>query len=117
MHETEKVVEVGYIKLLALDIDHLETTILMEVNTNCQRDIDDFKASYANKKSIVIFIIHMNLDEDIKITDYKKICDTIHPFDYVRNLITKKNGIMMHRNDVTNEELYDQDRVIYIQEK
>ena len=30
----EQIVRNGYIKLLALDIGHLETTILMEKNTN-----------------------------------------------------------------------------------
>lgn len=117
MNETERVVESGYIKLLALDVDHLETTILMERNSNYQHDIDEFKEMYGYKKNVVIFIIHMNWDNDIKFTDYKRICENIHPFDYVRDLITKKNGRMLHRNDVTNEELYDQNRVIYIQEK
>lgn len=57
----------------------------------------------------------MNYDNDIKFKDYKMICETIHPFDYVRDLITKKNGRMLHRNDLTNEELYDQNRVTYTQ--
>lgn len=117
MYNEEKVVESGYIKLLALNVDHLETTILMERNTNSQYDIDEFKELYGNNNGVVIFIIHMNYDDDIKFKDYKRICVTIHPFDYVRDLITKKNGIMKHRSDVTNEELYDQARVTYIQEK
>ena len=116
MDGTDKVVEVGYIKLLALNVDHMETTILMERNTNSQYDIDEFKELYGNNNGVVIFIIHMN-GHNLKFTDYKRICETIHPFDYVRDLITKKNGIMIHRSDVTNEELYDQTRVTYIQEK
>lgn len=59
----------------------------------------------------------MTYNDDIKFTDYKCICDNIHPFDYVKDLITKKNGYILHRNDVTNDELYDQARVTYIQEK
>lgn len=117
MNGTKRIVESGYIKLLALDVDHLETTILMERNSNYQCDIDEFKEMYGYKKNVVIFIIHMSWDNDIKFKDYKRICGNIHPFDYVRDLITKKNGRMLHRNDVTNEELYDQTRVTYIQEK
>ena len=115
MYNGDKVVEYGYIKLLALEVDHMETTILMERNTNSQYDIDEFKELYGDNKGAVIFIIHMNYDNDIKFKDYKMICETIHPFDYVRDLITKKNGRMLHRNDVTNEELYDQNRVTYTQ--
>lgn len=117
MYNEDKVVEYGYIKLLALDVDHIETTILMERNTNSQYDIDEFKELYGDNKGAVIFIIHMGYEDDIKFKDYKRICEAIHPFDYVRDLITKKNGRMLHRNDVTNEELYDQNRVTYIQEK
>lgn len=116
MYNEEKVVEAWYIKLLALNVDHLETTILMEKNTNSQYDIDEFKELYGDNNGVIIFIIHMN-EHDLKFTDYQRICEHIHPFDYVRYLITKKNGIMIHRSDVTNEELYDQTRVTYIQEK
>ena len=117
MYNEDKVVEYGYIKLLALDVDHIETTILMERNTNSQYDIDEFKELYGGNNGVIIFVIHMDYDDNIKFKDYKRICEHIHPFDYVRDLITNKNGIMKHRNDVTNEELYDQNRVTYIQEK
>lgn len=46
MYNGDKVVEYGYIKLLALEVDHMETTILMERNTNSQYDIDEFKELY-----------------------------------------------------------------------
>lgn len=117
MDGTDKVVEVGYIKLLALDVDHMETTILMERNTNSQYDIDEFKELYGGNNGVIIFVIHMDYNDNIKFKDYKRICEHIHPFDYIRDLITKKNGRMIHRSDVTNEELYDQTRVTYIQEK
>ena len=112
-----KVVKEGYIKLLALDIGHLETTIIMESNTNYQYDIDEFKEVYGCMKNVVIFIIHMNWNNDIKFNNYQHICQHIHPFDYVKDLITKKNGRIIHRNDVTNDRLYDQTRVVYLQEK
>ena len=113
----EKVVAHGYIKLLALSIGHLETEIIMERNTNNQHDIDVFKEKYGNIKSVIIFIIHMDYDNDIMFEDYQKICEDIHCFDYLRNIITKKNGKMIERNDIYNDELWDTKRVKYVEEK
>lgn len=110
----EKVVQNGYIKLLALSIGHLETEIIMEKNTNDQYDIDKFKEKYGNIKSIIIFIIHMDYNEDIKFSDYQKICKNIHCFDYLRNLMSSKNAKMIERNDIKNEELWDIKRIKYI---
>ena len=63
------VVTDGYIKLLALSVGHLETEIVMEKNTNCQEDVDAFRNKYGNIKSIIIFIIHMDYDDDIMFKD------------------------------------------------
>ena len=60
-----KVVSSGYIKLLALSISHLGTEIIMEKNTNCQHDIDSFKEKYGGIKNILIFVMHMDYDNDI----------------------------------------------------
>ena len=113
----EKVVTHGYIKLLALSIGHLETEIIMERNTNSQYDIDVFKEKYGNIKSVIIFVIHMDFDKDIMFSDYQKVCDGIHCFDYLRNLLTKKNGKMIERNDIENDELWDTKRIKYVEEK
>ena len=113
----EKVVAHGYIKLLALSIGHLETEIIMERNTNSQYDIDVFKEKYGNIKSVIIFVIHMDFDKDIMFSDYQKVCDGIHCFDYLRNLLTKKNGKMIERNDVKNDELWDTERIKYVEDK
>ena len=105
----------GYIKLLALSIDHLETNIIMEKNTNSQEDIDSFKEKYGGIKNILIFIMHMDYEEnDIMFSDYQKICENIHCYDYMRDLMTKKSGKMLERNDVTNPELWDTNRIKYI---
>ena len=69
----EKVVAHGYIKLLALSIGHLETEIIMERNTNNQHDIDSFKEKYRNIKSVIIFILHMDYDNNIMFEDYKNV--------------------------------------------
>lgn len=39
----EKIIRNEYIKLLALNITHLETIVVMEKNTNVQAEIDEFK--------------------------------------------------------------------------
>ena len=113
----DKVVSNGYIKLLALSIGHLETEIIMERNTNSQHDIDSFKEKYGGIKSVIIFILHMDFDKDIMFEDYQKVCEDIHCFDYLRNIITKKNGKMLERNDIYNDELWDTERVKYVEEK
>ena len=113
----EKVVAYGYIKLLALSIGHLETEIIMERNTNSQYDIDAFKEKYGNIKSVIIFVIHMDYDNDIMFEDYQKVCEDIHCFDYLRNIITRKNGKMIERNDIENDELWDTSRIKYVEEK
>lgn len=113
----ERVVAHGYIKLLALSIGHLETEIIMERNTNNQHDIDAFKEKYGNIKSVIIFIIHMDYDNNLMFEDYQKACENIHCFDYLRNLMTKKNGKMIERNDIHNDELWDTSRIKYVEDK
>lgn len=110
----EKVVTDGYIKLLALSVSHLMTEIIMEKNTNCQEDIDSFRNKYGNIKSIIIFIIHMNRCDDILYDDYKKIDKDIHCFDYLRELVTNKNGEVLERNDVINDRLWDTSKIQYL---
>lgn len=110
-----KVVSNGYIKLLALSISHLETEIIMERNTNSQQDIDSFKEKYGDIKNILIFIMHMEFEEnDIMFSDYKKINKNIHCYDYMRDLLTNKSCKMLDRNDITNPELWDTERIKYI---
>ena len=109
-----KVVSHGYIKLLALSIGHLETEIIMERNTNSQHDIDAFKEKYANIKSVIIFVIHMDYDNDIMFEDYQKVCEDIHCFDYLRDIVTNKGGEVLERNDVINDSLWDTTKIKYL---
>lgn len=110
----EKVVSHGYIKLLALDVGHLETEIIMEKNTDNQNTIDEFKREYGTKDSVIIFIIYMDYNDDIKFGDYKKIHNNIHCFDYLRDLVLSKNGTVLERTDISNKQLWDTRRVKYI---
>ena len=111
---SNKVVTDGYIKLLALRVGHIETEIVREKNTNNQEDIDAFREKYGNIKTIIIFVIHMDNCDDIVYDDYKKICKNIHCFDYLRDIVTKKNGRILERNDVINDSLWDTSKIKYL---
>ena len=113
----DKVVNEGYIKLLALSVSHLMTEIIMEKNTNCKDDIDAFREKYGNIKSIIIFIIHMDKCDNIVYDDYKKIDKDIHCFDYLRDIVTNKGGEVLERNDVINDSLWDTTKIKYLGQK
>ena len=112
--KTDKVVSDGYIKLLALSVGHIETEIVMEKNTNSKEDIDAFREKYGNIKTIIIFIIHMETCDDIVFDDYKKISKDIHCFDYLRDIVTNKDGEVLERNDVINDSLWDTTKIKYL---
>ena len=109
-----KVVSNGYIKLLALSVGHLETEIVMERNTNSQQDIESFKEKYGGIKSVIIFILHMDYENDIMFSDYQKICENIHCFDYLRDIVKNKGGEILERNDVINDNLWDTSKIKYL---
>ena len=112
--EIDNVVTTGYIKLLALSVGHIETEIVREKNTNNQEDIDAFREKYGNIKTIIIFIIHMETCDDIVFDDYKKISKDIHCFDYLRDIVTNKDGEVLERNDVINENLWNTSKIKYL---
>ena len=114
---TDKVVTDGYIKLLALSVGHLETEIVMEQNTHRQEDIDAFRDKYGNIKTIIMFVIHMDYDDDIMFKDYRKINQHIHCFDYLRDIVTNKGGEVLERNDVVNDSLWDTSKIKYLVQK
>ena len=110
----DKVISNGYIKLLALSVGHLETEIIMEQNTNSQQDIEFFKEKYGGIKSVIIFILHMDYENDIMFGDYQKICKNIHCFDYLRDIVKNKGGEILERNDVINDSLWDTTKIKYL---
>lgn len=87
----KKIVDKGYIKLLAIDVGHLESTIADEKNTNLQGDIDNFKEKYVNCPWIKWFVFHILDDCQIMFSDYQKIRENIHMFDYMRDLLKNKH--------------------------
>ncbi len=92
MGQCEKIVDKGYIKLIAIDVGHLESTIADEKNTNLQSDIDNFKEKYSNCPWIKCFVFHILDDCQITFSDYQKVIKNIHMFDYMRDLLKNKHA-------------------------
>ncbi len=97
-NEQKKLVNKGYIKLIAINVGHLESTVADEKNTNSQEDIDNFKEKYSNCPWIKCFVFHILDDYQIMFSDYQKIRKNIHMFDYVRDLLKNK-----HTNVLEND--------------
>ena len=85
----ERTISRGYIKLLAIKIEPIEAKILEEINTTDQKDVEYFKKKYLNIINVILFLIHMNRDDNITFSDYKRISKSIGCFDYLVDLITK----------------------------
>ena len=43
-------------------------------------------------KNVIIYVIHMNYNEKLMYKDYQKIFPNIHWFDYMEDLLGKKQG-------------------------
>ena len=77
----------NYIKLLCIRIDHFESSIVSEKNTNQIDEIEDFINRYDNRDGLKIVIIQMENMEMITFDDVKKIIKNAHVFDYMRHLV------------------------------
>lgn len=91
-NEEKKVVDQGYIKLIAINVGHLESTIEDEKNTNSRDEIDKFKEKYSNCPWIKCFVLHILDDCTIMFSDYQKVRKHIHMFDYLRDLLKSKRA-------------------------
>ncbi len=91
-NEQKKLVDKGYVKIIAINVGHLESTVEDEKNTNSQDDIDKFKEKYSNCPWIKCFVFHILDDYNIMFSDYQKIRKGIHMFDYVRDLVKSKRA-------------------------
>lgn len=91
-NEQKKLVDQGYIKLIAINVGHLESTIEDEKNTNSQDDIDKFKEKYSNYPWIKCFMLHILDDYNIMFADYQRVRKNIHMFDYLRDLVKSKRA-------------------------
>lgn len=51
----QKITDKGYIKLIAVDVDHFESKIVDEKNVNYINDYDDFINKYSHRKWNLLF--------------------------------------------------------------
>lgn len=104
----KKLVQNGYIKLIAINVGHLESTIEDEKNTNSQEDIDNFKEKYSNCPWIKCFVFHILDDCKIMFSDYQKVRKNIHMFDYLRDLLkSKRANVIKSDAKITKEFIED----------
>lgn len=84
----------NYIKLLSIRIDHFESHIVDEKNTNSIEDIEKFIERYDNRPGLKVIIIQMNDMEIITFDDVKKIIRNAHVFDYIRHLASEGHRML-----------------------
>ena len=64
----QKITDKGYIKLIAIDVDHFKSKIIDEKNVNYINNYDDFINKYSHKDGIYCFYLCIQYkDGDIKI--------------------------------------------------
>ena len=76
----------NYMKLLCIRIDHFESFLVDEKNTDSIEEIEKFIEQYDNHEGLKIVIIQMDNMEMITFDDVKKIIKNAHVFDYIRHL-------------------------------
>lgn len=105
----ERLVNNGYVKMIAIDIHDLESRIVDERNTNYLCDIENFQKKYSKNSTIKCVYIHMDNNYDINFLDYEKVLPHLHPFDYMRSIIKRFDGKLIHGSDylrITHEDDY-----------
>mgnify|MGYP004521351811 FL=1 len=77
----------NYIKLICLRVDHYESYIEDEVNTDNISGINDFIIKHRNEEGIKILMFEMSDMRMTSLEDARKYVRNIHAFDYIRGLI------------------------------
>lgn len=88
----ERFVADGYVKMIAIDVNDLESKIVDERNTNYLCDIEHFQEKYSKQHNVKCVYIHMDSNYEINFVDYQKIHKHIHPFDYMRDVVKNHSG-------------------------
>ena len=95
----ERLVKTGYVKMIAINIHDLESTIIDEKNTNFLCDIEKFQKQYIDSCRVKCVYIHMDDNYEISFMDYKKVHANIHPFDYMRDVVKHHSGRLIEGSD------------------
>lgn len=77
----------NYLKLLCIRIDHFESFLVDEKNTDSIEEVEKFIEQYDNREGLKIVMIQMDNMEMITFDDVKKIIHNVHIFDYMRYLV------------------------------
>ena len=83
----------GYVKLLCIRVNHLESYVVDELNTSDNREAEDFIKLYKDRKGLKILIFEM--DDEINIITYDQMqsfIHTLHVFDYIRKIIENESS-------------------------
>lgn len=84
----------NYVKLLCIRIDHFESQIVDEKNTNDSKEIEEFIKRYQNRQGLKILIIQMNNMEIVTFDEIKKFIRNAHVFDYIRHLANERHELI-----------------------
>ena len=84
----------NYMKLLCIRIDHFESFLEDEKNTDSIEEIEKFIEQYDNREGLKIVMIEMNNMEMMTFDDVKKIIRNAHIFDYMRYLVNDGHKVL-----------------------
>ncbi len=84
----------NYVKLICLRLDHYESFIEDEVNTDCISDINKFVLKHKNEEGVKILIFEMKNMRMTTITEAREYIKHLHAFDYIRGLIESGHDLI-----------------------
>lgn len=92
----------NYIKLLCIRVDHFESFLVAEENTDSLENVEAFIERYDNRPGLKIVMVQMSNMEMITFDDVKKIIHNAHIYDYIRHLVSDGHKMI---NVTDNNEL------------
>ena len=84
----------NYIKLICMRVDHYESYIEDEVNTDCISDINDFVIKHRGEEGVKLLMIEMKDMRMTTINEVRKYIQDVHVFDYIRNLLNSGHKLV-----------------------
>lgn len=77
----------NYMKLLCLRVDHFQTIVVDEINSDDYQEIEEFINRYDNRSGLKIIMIQMNNEEVFTFDEIKRVIHNVHVFDYIRQIV------------------------------
>lgn len=88
----------NYVKLLCFHVNHFQSEIVDEINTDDEIEIYNFIYKYHDKKEYKIIAILMNDMNVISLDQYKYIWKCIHPFYHIKGSVNNTHITNMINN-------------------